>query len=168
MITRLRGVVASAPPPVLARWIASLVAVPPIAAAAWMAFVLVSQVMAPSRVDGSTVTLAEAAAFGSNADIVRLLRAGADPNAPARVRRHVLREIDQRMTPLEAAAAGRTGNRRRIMGLLVDGGAILDSGTYPVVWCLADSRDNPDALAFVRERLPDAPPPDCGRIRTPW
>lgn len=158
----------SVPLPVFARWMTGAVAGPALAAAGWVAFVLLAQVLAPSLVDGRTLTLPEAAALGSEADIVRLVRAGADPNASARVRLGVLREIDQRMTPLEAGAAGRIGDRDGVMRLLVEAGAALDDRSYPVVWCLADYRQNDDTLSFLQGHLPGATTPDCARVRTPW
>lgn len=156
------------PIPVLAWWTTGAIAAPGVAAALWVVLVLLAQGVAPSLVDGRTMTLPEAAALGSKADIVLHLRAGADGNAPGRVRRGVLREIDQRMTPLEASVAGLAGDRRGVLRLIVDSGAVLDGSNYPVLWCLADYRRNRDALLFLQESFPGTSPPDCASIRTPW
>ena len=168
MMARLRERFEAVPAPVLARWTTGAVAVPVLAAAAWIVVVLAAQAVVPSLVDGRTMTLSEAAALGSNADIVRLLRAGADPNTPGRVRLGVLREVDQRMTPLEAGAAGLIGDRIRVMQLLVEGGAALDDRSYPVVWCLAVLRENRDTLSLLEEYRPGATAPDRARVRSSW
>src|SRR5512133_827682 len=64
----------------------------------------------PRGFDGRTMTLTEATAVASHADVARLLQSGADPNAPARLRAHLVRNNEMTITPLEAATGAiRTG-----------------------------------------------------------
>ena len=150
------------------RWTEWTLAAPGLFVAACTAAMLLAQALAPALIDGSSLTLSEAAALADQADVVRLLRRGADPSAPQRVRRRVLREIEQRMTPLEAAAAGTSGNRPAIMRMLLDAGGVINSRNYAVLWCLAERRQTFEVLAFLREHLPDEPVPACAGVRTPW
>ena len=110
------------------------------------------------------MTLPEAAALESEADIVRLLRAGADPNAPARVRRTRIRAVGAALTPLEAAM---TARHVSVMTLLVDNGAVLDARTLPGLWCLAASQQNHDALGWLRGRGGAEPPSGCDAVPFP-
>ena len=110
------------------------------------------------------MTLSEAAALESEADIVRLLRAGASPNAPAWVRRTRIRAVGAALTPLEAAM---TARHVSVMTLLVDNGAVLDARNLPVLWCLAASQRNHDAQDWLRSRGGAEPPSGCGGVSFP-
>ncbi len=110
------------------------------------------------------MTLSEAAALESEADIVRLLRAGAEPNAPAWVRRTRIRAVGAALTPLEAAM---TARHVSLMTLLVDNGAVVDARTLPALWCVAASQQNQDALAWLRTRGGAEPSGGCGAISFP-
>jgi hypothetical protein len=109
---------------------------------------------------GREMTVVDAAALQSEADIVRLVEAGADPNAPGYVRRTRLRAIDAEMTPLEVAAVNRDAH---VMELLVSLGARVDDRIYPVLWCVGEQRGSPEVLAFLRSRVPNPPAVDCAR-----
>ena len=111
-----------------------------------------------------TMTLPEAAALESEADIVRLLRTGASPNAPAWVRRTRIRAVGAALTPLEAAM---TARHVSVMTLLVDNGAVLDARNLPVLWCLAASQRNHDAQDWLRVRGGAEPPSGCDAVPFP-
>ncbi len=76
------------------------------------------------------LTLAEAAALKDRGTMRRLLRAGADPNAPGRVRAGVLKDDELVLTPLEASVGTRTPDAMR---LLLANGARLDARARAVV-----------------------------------
>jgi ankyrin repeat protein len=139
-------------------------------AAAWTAFCVVWLVAAvfgvPSAFDGRTMTLPEAAAVASHADAARLLEAGADANARARVRAHLVRNDEKALTPLEAATAAiRTGP----VQLLVDRGARIDDSNFAVLWCAAQARNNQDMVRFLRSRRASpAANVDCTRVASIW
>ena len=137
---------------------------------AWVVFCVVWLVAAavdvPAAFDGRTMTLTEAAAIASHADVARLLQRGADPNAPARLRAGIVRNRESVMTPLEAATGSiRTGP----VQMLVDRGATIDQKTVPVLWCSAVARGNGDMLTFLREHAPRGDVPvDCNGVRSVW
>ena len=110
------------------------------------------------------MTLSEAAALESEADIVRLLRAGARPNAPAWVRRTRIRRVGAALTPLEAAMSSRHVS---VMTLLVDNGAVLDARNLPGLWCLAASQQNQDAQNWLRSRGGAEPLSGCDAVPFP-
>ncbi len=110
------------------------------------------------------MTLPEAAALESEADIVRLLRAGADPNAPAWVRRTRIRAVGAALTPLEGAM---TARHVSVMTLLVEHGAVLDARNLFGLWCLAASQQNQDAQDWLRNRGGAEPPSGCDAVRFP-
>ena len=136
--------------------------------AAWVVFCVVWLACAvlgiPSGLDGRSMTLSEASAVASHADAWRLLRDGADPNAAARLRAHLVMNDEKTVTPLEAATAAiRTGP----LQMLVDHGATLDAGAYARVWCAAKARNNQDVLRFLDARRPAAPV-DCRAVPPLW
>lgn len=110
------------------------------------------------------MTLSEAAALESEADIVRLLRTGASPNAQAWVRRTRIRAVGAALTPLEAAM---TARHVSVMTLLVDNGAVLDARLLPGLWCLAASQQNRDAQGWLRSRGGAEPSSGCGGVSFP-
>ena len=110
------------------------------------------------------MTLPEAAALESDADVVRLLRAGADPNRAERVRRTRIRAVNAAMTPLEAAM---TSRHVSVMTHLVAGGARLEAAQMPVLWCLAVSQRNIDAQVWLRAREGFEQPADCADVHYP-
>ncbi len=104
------------------------------------------------------VTLAEAAALRDHADVVRLVRQGADPNATFAVRPAVLGSRTGSMTPLEAAVSARHLETAR---LLLDLGAAVRDDNFERLYCLA-SRSRIDALiALVVAQVPRPPTVDC-------
>lgn len=110
------------------------------------------------------MTLPEAAALESDADVVRLLRAGADVNQQAWVRRTRIRSVHAAMTPMEAAM---TSRHVSVMTLLADAGARITAAELPVLWCLAASQQNADAQAWLRSRAAGPFPATCAGVRIP-
>jgi hypothetical protein len=110
------------------------------------------------------MTLPEAAALESDADVVRLLRAGADVNQAAWVRRTRIRSVNAVMTPMEAAM---TSRHVSVMTLLAEAGARIAAADVPVLWCLAGSQQNADAQAWLRARIGGPFPTDCTSVRIP-
>jgi len=121
----------------------------------------------PTAASSRVLTLPEAMAIASHADVARLLRAGADPNAPASVRAGLVRNREVTATPLEAATAAiRTGP----LEMLADAGAVIDERNYGRLWCSATARGNQDMLRFIAARLPAdrRPNVDCGVTPSLW
>jgi len=110
------------------------------------------------------MTLPEAAALESDADVVRLLRSGADPNRAAWVRRTRIRAVNAELTPLQAAMTSRHAS---VMNLLVDGGARVTSADVPALWCLAAAQRNADAQAWLRGQVDGPFPDDCAQVPIP-
>ena len=112
------------------------------------------------------MTLSEAAAVASYADVARLLAAGVDPNGRYRVRANLVRNDERMLTPLEAATGAiRTGP----LQTLFDHGARIDETTYPVLWCAANARHNDDMITFLQVHLlTNVYAVDCGNVRRVW
>ncbi len=148
-------------------WLTVAVALPAfvwvVCAAVWLAAAAFGL---PGRADGRTMTLAEAAAVASYADVSRLLAGGADPNAPSHLRAGLVRNRESTMTPLEAATGAiRTGP----LQMLVDRGATIDDRNYAVLWCGAVARRNQDMTRFLEPRRPRGLSSiDCEKVRPLW
>lgn len=104
------------------------------------------------------LTLPEAAALRDSADVVLLVRQGADPNASAAVRPTVFRSRTGTMTPLEAAVAARHIETAR---LLIDLGASVRDDNFERLFCLATRSRIDDLIALVETRLPGHGAVDC-------
>jgi len=131
--------------------------------AAW----LIASTLGVQPGGGATpMTLSEAAALASYADVTRLLAAGVDPNGRYRVRANLVRNDERTLTPLEAATGAiRTGP----LQLLFDHGARVDETTYPVLICAAQARHNDDMIKFLQVHLlTDVYAVDCGNVRRVW
>jgi hypothetical protein len=115
---------------------------------------------------GDTVTLPEAAMMADHADVVRLIARGGDPNAPARVRSGTIDLAEHRISPLEAATRSRQAG---ILQLLVDSGARITGGNFPMLWCSATRTPNNEAvIAFLDSHRPAGVPAiECAHVQTP-
>ena len=113
------------------------------------------------------LTLSEAAALRDQAEVLRQIRRGADPNAPARVRPGFIRGSEDVITPLQAAVAQR---RLETVRLLVEQGAIIDARNLPELWCFARRLEAADILTFLETRLGGAVAEvECSIVReSPW
>ena len=109
------------------------------------------------------VTLAEAVATRNNAEALRLIRQGADPNRPGRVRDGLLTNgyaID--VLPVEAAVAAQRADTVR---MLLTNGAIVDEREFRVLRCLEQSRHDSGVREILDARATGEP--DCGGIALP-
>jgi hypothetical protein len=110
------------------------------------------------------VTMSEAAALRDEAEVLRQIRHGVDPNATQYVRRGAIHDGDYFMTPLEAAIAARHSD---VVRLLLRTGAELTSINYPVLLCLAEESD-PEIASLLREHASSETPPKCDGVRLPF
>ena len=84
---------------------------------------------------------AEAAALGNAAEVVRLVRAGADPAQVLPLRRHIIGESVQQATTLEAAMWSR---RIQMIRLLESEGVLAEAAVRRDLACLARDLELPD------------------------
>ena len=110
------------------------------------------------------LTMSEAAAMKDRATMQRLIWAGVDPDAPARVRADILKSHDIVVTPLEASVGTRTPTA---MQFLLEHGARMDRHEQDVVTCLAAEDDAKEILDYLAKRFPGERP-DCAHVATPW
>jgi len=113
------------------------------------------------------LSLPEAAGLRDNAEIVRLIQHGADPNAPGVVRAGFVKSNAITLTPLEAAVGIR---REDTVALLLDEGATMDAATWTRLTCFARQERAGDVVRLLESRRPadaDAAA-DCAGVKTPW
>ncbi len=112
------------------------------------------------------LTMSEAAVLRDEAELLRKIGDGVDPDAAYSIRRGMLSEQDYILTPLESAIAAR---HAEVVQLLVDNGATLTDANLPRLICLASLSDATDIAAFLQTHSPpSAAAPDCTGIRLPW
>ena len=109
------------------------------------------------------VTLPEAAALRDRAEILRQIRAGADPNRPARVRPGFVRGTEYVLTPLQAAVAAR---RLDVVEILVTQGAVINMRNMPGLLCFAERVGAVNVLAYLRARQSTIV--NCEGVILPW
>lgn len=151
--------------------VAFLAALPCIALAAlsawWSAGGLVDRGLWPP----DTVTLAEAIATRNNAEALRLITIGADPNQPTRVRDGLLTSgYDVVVTPVEAAVGAQRADSLRM--LLVNG-AVINEPELRILRCYervrrdSSVRETLDMLATGEPPTTLTPGPECSGVRLP-
>jgi hypothetical protein len=109
------------------------------------------------------VTLSEAAATRNNAEAVRLIDSGADPNQPSRVRDGLLTSgYAVTIKPIEAAVGAQ---RADSLQTLLANGAAVDQEELRVLRCLEQTRHD----SGVRELLAahSTSDIDCNGVRSP-
>jgi hypothetical protein len=107
------------------------------------------------------VTLSEAVATRNNAEALRLIRLGANPNRPSRVRAGLLTsDYDVSVTPVEAAVGAQRADALR---MLLASGATIDEREMRVLRCYEQVRRD----SGVRELLGEGPATDCAGVRLP-
>ena len=111
------------------------------------------------------LTLPEAAAMHDDAEILKLVGAGADVNAPDRVRAETLVHDERMFTPLEAAVGARQPQTMRV---LLDHGARLDESNWTRLVCFAQRLEAEEVVALLTERLPGRSMPDCSGVSLPF
>jgi hypothetical protein len=143
--------------------ISAIVALPCVALAAVSAWWLVGGWAGGGLWPPDEVTLSEAVATRNNAEALRLISLGADPNRPSHVRDGLLTNgYDVVVTPIEAAVGAQRADSLR---MLLANGASVDEGELRVLRCY--ERTRPDA--GVREVLEAHAPAtlECAGIRLP-
>lgn len=137
-------------------------------AAAWFtgaaAIVLASVAGFPALAVPADLTLAEAAAIRDEAEVLKRIRSGADPNVPALVRRGIISDPEYLLTPLEAATAA---GHVEVVRLLVANGAALNARNFPVLYCLAQTKEAADIVAVLKEHAPPGAIFNCDNVRLP-
>jgi len=110
------------------------------------------------------VTLAEAIATRNNAEALRLITIGADPNQPSRVRDGLLTDgYDVIVTPVEAAVGARRADSLR---MLLANGAVVDEGELRVLRCFERMRRDSGVREILDMRASGSEP-DCTGVRLP-
>jgi hypothetical protein len=109
------------------------------------------------------VNLSEAVATRNNAEAVRLMEYGADPNRPARVRDGLLTNgYGVTVTPLEGAVGGLRADTVR---MLLAHGVFVDDAERQVLRCIEQTRHD----SGVRELIGAEPEDDvdCKSVHSP-
>ena len=110
------------------------------------------------------LTLSEAAAIRDEAEVVRRIDEGANPNGSALVRRGMLSDGDYLLTPLEAAAASR---HVEIVRLLLREGAEVNGANFQTLYCLAQEVHADDIVVLLKEHTPAGSLSSCEGVRLP-
>jgi hypothetical protein len=109
------------------------------------------------------VTLAEAVATRNNAEALRLIQRGADPNRAGPVREGLLTSgYDVIVLPVEAAVAAQRADSLR---MLLANGASVDDRELRVLRCLERARRDSGVREILDARAPGEP--DCNDLRLP-
>lgn len=117
------------------------------------------------------VTLAEAVATRNNAEALRLISLGADPNQPSHVRDGLLTNgYDVVVTPVEAAVGAQRADSLR---MLLANGAVVDERELRVLRCYERTRRDAGVREILEARAAGEPSttlgpgPDCTGVRLP-
>jgi hypothetical protein len=109
------------------------------------------------------VTLSEAIATRNNAEALRLIELGADPNRPSHVRDGLLTNgYDVTVKPVEAAVGAQ---RADSLHMLLANGALLDQEELLVLRCFEQTRHDSGVRDILDARASGAV--DCNGVRTP-
>ena len=127
--------------------------------AGWSVGLLTGRGLWPS----DEVTLAEAVATRNNAEALRLIERGADPNRAGPVRDGLLTNgYGVVVLPVEAAVAAQRADSLR---MLLANGASLDDRELRVLRCLERARRDSGVREILDARAPGEP--DCSGLRLP-
>jgi len=120
------------------------------------------------------VTLSEAVATRNNAEVVRLIESGANPNQPSPVRDGLLTNgYAVTVKPVEAAVGAQRADTLRT---LLANGATLDREELSVLRCLEPNRHDSGVRELLAAQNPRLPDPgsripdsdvDCAGVRSP-
>ena len=109
------------------------------------------------------VTLSEAVATRNNAEAVRLIEKGANPNQPGYVRDGLLTNgYAVTVKPIEAAVGAQRGDSLR---MLLDNGASIDQEELTVLRCLERARRDSGVSELLAAQSTSAV--DCAGVRSP-
>ena len=126
------------------RWPSVALAAPAVVVTAGLTLALVFGVFGrhPMWPDDG-LNLSEAAATSDEADVVRLIERGEDPNIRRDIRPGVLFDRAVRLTPLEAAVVSQ---RTVMVERLLANGAVMDAAVWSQLRCLAGGNEMPPFL----------------------
>jgi hypothetical protein len=109
------------------------------------------------------VTLSEAVATRNNAEAVRLIEKGANPNQPGYVRDGLLTNgYAVTVKPIEAAVGAQRADSLR---MLLDNGASIDQEELTVLRCLEQARHDSGVSELLAAQATSAV--DCAGVRSP-
>ena len=147
----------------MSRWAAVALAAPGclLAAASAVALILAALDRHPMWPHQPT-NLAEAAGVRDEAEVVRLIQQGDDPNVRYPIRPGLIFDVPLRLTPLEAAVAA---DDVQMVGHLLANRVVMDAALWTYLRCIADGDDVPPALD--RSRPPGALL-RCDGVSPPW
>ena len=106
--------------------------------------------------------LAEAAAVRDEAEVVRLIEKGDDPNSRYDVQSGLLFGFPVRLTPLEAAVAR---DDAEMVKRLLANGVRMDTALWTHLRCIAGGDNVPPTLDLFR---PEGAVAACDGVRPPW
>jgi hypothetical protein len=148
-----------------------LVALPCVALAVVSAWWLVGGWFGGGLWPPDEVTLSEAIATRNNAEALRLISAGADPNRPSHVRDGLLTNgYEVTVTPVEAAVGAQRADSLR---MLLANGASVDGRELRVLRCYERTRPDSAVRAVLEARATIGPSArlgagfDCAGVRLP-
>jgi len=106
--------------------------------------------------------LAEAAATREEAEVIRLIEQGDDPNVRYPVRAELIFDYPTRLTPLEAAVAR---DDPAVVRRLVAKGARLDAALWTYLRCIVQGDR---VIPALDEHRPEGAELQCDGVRAPW
>lgn len=106
--------------------------------------------------------LAEAAGVRDEAEVVRLIEQGYDPNVRYAIRPDLIVDRPIRLTPLEVAVAA---DDAQMVARLVTNGALMDAALWTYLRCIAEGDEVPPTLDRYR---PVGALLRCDGVRPPW
>lgn len=108
------------------------------------------------------VNLAEAAGVRDEAEVVRLIEQGYDPNVRYAIRPGLIFDFPLHLTPLEAAVAA---DDVQMVGRLLVSGVVMDTALWTYLRCIADGDEVPPILDRYR---PAGALLRCEGVSPPW
>ena len=141
----------------------ALIAVPCVVLAAFGAWWTVGSLLGAGLWPPDNVTLSEAVASRNNAEALRLIAQGADPNRPGHVRDGLLTNgYDATVTPVEAAVGAQRADSLR---MLLANGAVVDEQELQVLRCFERARRDSGVREILDTR--SSAEPECTDVRLP-
>jgi hypothetical protein len=149
--------------------VGALAALPCIALAAMSVWWIAGALFGAGLWPPDNVTLAEAVATRNNAEALRLISLGADPNQRSRVRDGLLTNgYDVVVTPVEAAVGAQRADSLR---MLLANGAVVDGRELRVLRCYERTRRDSGVREILDAHAEPSTTPgqgsDCTGVRLP-
>jgi hypothetical protein len=124
----------------------ALVSIPPLLAIVVLMFLVAAEHVDARVVGDRPQNVAEAAATGNAAEVIRMIRAGEDPRRVYPLRARIVSSSLRQATALEAAMWSRT---LPMVRLLEDQGFIADPAVRHDLMCLAGDLELPDIAQYL-------------------